>query len=92
VALRVVGAQEFCSSNGDPVTYMVARAKRTGDVWLTGASWIQAESLWDLSSQAAPQEELPPPREDQNAAQYTAVDKMEEAELDALSYGAIQGK
>ena len=90
VALRTVGKQEYCSSNAGPVMYMVARAKQTGEGWLTGASKIQAESLWDLSAQAAPQQEPPPACEDQNAAQYMAVDKMEEGELDALSYGAIQ--
>ena len=90
VALRLVGTQEFCLTDAGPVMYMVARAKQTREGWLTGASKIQAESLWDLSTQATQQQEPPPARLDQNAEQYMAVDKMEDAELDALSYGAIQ--
>ena len=93
VALRTVGQHTVCLAASGPVMYIVARAKQERESWLIGVSKIQAEKLWDLSALPGPGAERggdPPAPYDKNAAQYMAIETLGEAELDALSYGAIQ--
>ena len=92
VAIRVLGNPAHCFPEVQPVMFMVSHTRQEGDVWVTGASKIQPERLWNVESLLAgmPHQVSPPVQTSKQHKQNRSAGASQEKTLDSLPFGAIQ--